>query len=57
MPISDRYSWSNAYKSNEYSTSSCYRGDCYISTYTHRMNWNFIDPDAPTNKRIVDPYT
>lgn len=34
-----------------------YRGDCYISTYTHRMNWNFIDPELPTNKRIVDRYT
>ena len=34
-----------------------YRGDCYINTYTHRMNWNFVDPEMPTNKRIVDPYT
>ncbi|MGV8961768.1 MAG: hypothetical protein ACOH2V_00035 [Candidatus Saccharimonadaceae bacterium] len=34
-----------------------FRGDCYISTYTRRMQWNFIDPDLPTNKRIVDPYT
>ena len=34
-----------------------YRGDCYINTFTHRMNWNFTDPDIPTNKRIVDPYT
>lgn len=36
---------------------NCFRGDCYISTYTHRMNWNFIDPELPTNHRVVDPFT
>ena len=57
MPISNRYSWDDAYHTNEYITDGCYRGDCYISTFTHRMNWNFIDNDLPTNKRIVDPFT
>lgn len=51
-PISDRISW------NDLNTSViAYRGDCYINTYAHRMNWNFIDPELPTNTRIVDPYT
>jgi hypothetical protein len=52
FPISDRMSWSQIDD-----TLSCYRGDCYINTYTHRMMWNFIDPELPTNKRIVDKYT
>lgn len=34
-----------------------YRGDCYISTFTHRINRNFQDPDAPNNEKIVDENT
>lgn len=50
--ISDRFSWDN------FSDSLIvYRGDCYINTYTHRMNWNFIDPELPTNTKIIDKYT
>lgn len=52
-PISDRMEYSEL-KSSE--TKTCYRGDCYINTYTHRMNWNFIDPELPTNTMIVDKY-
>ena len=26
-----------------------YRGDCSISQFTHRINRNFQDPDAPNN--------
>lgn len=33
---------------------TCYRGDCYISKFTHRVNRNFVDPSAPTNGTIVD---
>lgn len=33
----------------------CFRGDCYISMFTHRMFRNFIDPELPTNTQIVDP--
>lgn len=53
-PISNRTSW-NEVKENK--SKAFYRGDCYINTYTHRMNWNFIDPELPTNNRIVDRYT
>lgn len=52
--ISDRFEYSDV---ENRMSKSCYRGDCYINTYTHRMNWNFIDPDLPTNTTIVDPYT
>ena len=34
---------------------SCYRGDCYICQYTHRIIRNFNDPSAPYNDSIVDP--
>lgn len=34
-----------------------YRGDCFISNFTHRLNRNFQDPDAPINDQIVDPNT
>lgn len=51
MAITDRIGW------DEDTRIIGYRGDCYISTYAHRMNWNFIDPESPTNTIIVDPYT
>lgn len=38
-------------------TLTCYRGDCYICNYTHRLNRNFQDPDAPINDEIVDENT
>ena len=31
-----------------------YRGDTYICTFTHRLNRNFQDPQAPTNHKIAD---
>lgn len=33
----------------------CFRGDCYVNLFTHRMNRNFIDPELPTNTKIVNP--
>ena len=38
-------------------TVPCYRGDCYICNFTHRLNRNFQDPSAPTNDEIVDENT
>ena len=49
--IWDSYKWDNG---DDYSI-TCYRGDCYISKFTHRVNRNFIDPSTPTNTVIVDP--
>lgn len=54
FPISNRIGWDSI---RENKTEALYRGDCYINTYTHRVNWNFTDPELPTNKRIVDKYT
>lgn len=34
---------------------TCYRGDCYVCQYTHRIIRNFNDPSAPYNDDIVDP--
>lgn len=34
-----------------------YRGDCFISQFTHRINRNFQDPDAPCNDTIVEAST
>ena len=33
---------------------TCFRGDCYICQFTHRVNRNFQDPDLPTNDWIID---
>lgn len=33
----------------------CYRGDCFMNLFTHRMMTNFIDPELPTNTEIIDP--
>lgn len=35
---------------------TCYRGDCYICQFTHRLNRNFVDPSTPTNDDIIDPF-
>lgn len=31
----------------------CYRGDCFIGWYTHRVNRNFNDSSAPYNDTIL----
>lgn len=36
---------------------TCYRGDCFVNTFTHRINRNFQDPEAPINSTIVDENT
>lgn len=32
-----------------------YRGDCYSTTQTIRLNYNFIDPSYPYTEAIVKP--
>ena len=54
MAISDRFEYTSLVDKK---TGGIYRGDCYINTYTHRINWNFIDPELPTNNKVVDPWT
>lgn len=50
--ISDRYNISD--DNVEY---TCWRGDCYINQFTHRMSRNFNDPSLPNNDKIIDPNT
>lgn len=40
-----------------YQVPEVYRGDCFTSTVTIRINTNFIDPELPVNELIVDPNT
>lgn len=39
------------------SPSNIYQGDCFLCTFTHRVNRNFNDPTTPTNDHILDPET
>lgn len=48
-PISTRYNIKQITEKLEYG------GDCFYSTFTHKMMNNFADPDLPTNTKIVDP--
>ena len=60
FPVSDRYKWNELYNTEQEKvkrTKEFYRGDCYINTFTHRMNWNFTDPELPINDKIIDKYT
>ena len=51
------YSISDRQEFNESNNIICYRGDCYIGNFTHKIHRNFIDPELPLNDRIIDPYT
>jgi hypothetical protein len=46
MSISDRYS---IYDLKSETLGTFYRGDCYLCTFTHRINRNFNDDTAPYN--------
>ena len=50
--ISDRFELID-----ENRTHDIYRGDCFTSTVTIRLNRNFTDPDYPINNTIVDSET
>ena len=56
--ISDRYNFdglSNDDKENK--TLVCWRGDCYINTFTYRLNRNFNDSSLPNNDQIIQSNT
>lgn len=42
-------------KQNAFLGVRCFRGDCFINFFTHRMFRNFIDHESPTNHRVVNP--
>ena len=46
--ISDRLNF------DQFSTDvDCYRGDCFINTFTYRLNRNFNDSTLPNNDKII----
>lgn len=47
------YAISNRYSINK-TSQDVYRGDCFTSTVTTRINRNFRDPDTPINDTIVN---
>lgn len=55
--ISPRMEITEIFRNNITSTwnVTCYRGDCFMNMFTHRMMTNFIDPELPTNTQIIDP--
>lgn len=56
--ISDRYNFNGlAVKNTNTRTLVCWRGDCYINTFTYRLNRNFNDPSLPNNDKIIDKNT
>ena len=55
--ISDRYNFDGLATSKTNRTLVCWRGDCYINTFTYRLNRNFNDPSLPNNDKIIDPET
>lgn len=66
-PISERISFKNLPTLKQYNyvpeitydengiVYDLFRGDCFICTFTHRLNRNFQDPSAPSNDKIVSP--
>lgn len=57
-PIGDRIGIDNIsdyeFNSNDGYRLEFFRGDCYLCTFTHRLNRNFQDPAAPANDIIID---
>lgn len=56
FPICDRLNFDSLIFNDGYSI-TCFRGDCFIGNFTHRMCRNFQDPEAPNNDKIIDPNT
>lgn len=51
--ISDRYNFEQLPSTGQV----CWRGDCFINTFTYRVNRNFNDPSLPNNDKIIDKET
>lgn len=47
----------NDVKDNPYQYTTLARGDCYLCTFTHRLNRNFADSSNPYNDEILDEDT
>ena len=55
--ISDRYNFEQLAVSSNVYAKICYHGDCYINTFTYRLNRNFNDSSLPNNDEIIDSNT
>ena len=52
--ISNRYDLASIDKTKNSISISEYRGDCYVSNFTVRVQRNFQDPETPINDSIID---
>ena len=56
--ISNRYNFESMnINSDKQYNQTCFRGDCYINTFTYRLNRNFNDKTLPNNDTIIDGNT
>lgn len=54
-PISQRIDF-REYFNNQEQSFKCFRGDCYIGNFTHRMLRNFIDPEFQIQDQYAQKY-
>lgn len=51
------HDWKHLAKNSSYQYTTLARGDCYLCTFTHRLNRNFADSTNPYNDEILDEDT
>ena len=56
-PISNRIEFTKSNLDSIIEGIDIFRGDCFLCTFTHRVNRNFQDASSPTNDKILYPET
>ena len=56
-PISNRIEFTKSNLDSITNGIDIFRGDCFLCTFTHRVNRNFQDASSPTNDKILYPET
>ena len=56
-PISNRIEFTENNLDSIINGIDIFRGDCFLCTFTHRVNRNFQDASSPTNDKILYPET
>ena len=51
------HDWKHLNNNSSYQYTTLARGDCYLCTFTHRLNRNFADSSNPYNDEILDEDT
>ena len=51
------HDWKHLNSNESYQYTTLARGDCYLCTFTHRLNRNFADSSNPYNDEILDENT